>query len=341
MDDGLIEQIVALREHSDREMTWAKIAEELGLSLSQVKKRYYKYRKNNPESEAEQGAIVIGVGPDFEMEPIEDVWSRVFKAQDEVLHYQQLRKEQQAIKLPAPCALAFVSDLHFGNPMTDYRAAYKDAEIIRDTPDMYSGFLGDGVDNWIAGKLVGLQRGQVVDYDNEWRLFIDWLEMQRDKLKFVVSGNHENWVIKIAGFDRVKDALRGTKVLYHSQEINFDLSVGPATYKVKARHKWPFHSTFNATHPIEVGWQRGSSEFDIGLGGHTHIGTFCRPFVKHQIRRYAILLGTYKTFDSFGEEIGHARPFGTGCGAIVFDREGRIQWCDDLEMAVKMLEVFR
>jgi hypothetical protein len=269
------------------------------------------------------------------------LWRAAFAAQTQALAAVE-RKRNQAIILPnEPVAIAFLSDLHFGSAGTDYEAAKRDAERIRDTPGMYAVFHGDGLDNWLIGKLQGLQRNQAVSYDAELRLFAAWLTLLRDKLLVVVSGNHDLWTHKLAGLDLIANLLRGVRCLYDRHQSVFTLRHASTDRRVVVRHKWRYGSIYNPTHGLEVGWDRGDINYDWAIGGHTHIATLCRAFYRHNAKRYAILTGTYKKVDAFGEELGVASSKDRGCGAMVLHPDGRQFWTEDLETAALFMEFLR
>jgi hypothetical protein len=90
-----------------------------------------------------------------------------------------------------------------------------------------------------------------------------------------------------------------------------------------------------------VGWDRGDIDYDWAVGGHTHIGTYCRPFHRHGKRRYAILTGTYKIHDSFGEELNFPSPKDSGCGAMVLHPDGRQWFFEKLHEAAEFLAFLR
>jgi hypothetical protein len=267
----------------------------------------------------------------------QELWDRAFRAQDKAVEIAALRADQHITLPNRVVGLAQLSDMHFGNPETDYRTAYRDAEIIRDTPYLYAGYSGDGFDNWIINKLAHLGRTQVLPHDDELRLFLDYLAMLEGKLLWSISGNHDGWTRALAGIDVVRAALKGCLCLYDTDEVVFDLRVGPSNWTIKARHKWRYNSIYNATHGQEVGWQRGDVDFDIALGGHTHIGTLCRPFFRHEQERLAILTGTYKRTDKFAREIGVAKSHGVGSGALILYPDGRHLFIKDLHTAAEFL----
>ena len=106
----------------------------------------------------------------------------------------------------------------------------------------------------------------------------------------------------------------------------------------KCRHRWKYSSVFNVTHGIEVGWERGGVDFDLALGGHTHVGTFCRPFLRHGKMRLAVLTGTYKTNGEYGRELGLPLPHGTGSGAHVFFPGEPPLFCQTVQRAAWILK---
>jgi hypothetical protein len=84
-----------------------------------------------------------------------------------------------------------------------------------------------------------------------------------------------------------------------------------------------------------------SNPFDIGVGGHTHIGTLMRPFFRHGREKLAILTGAYKRFDSYSKELGYAETVTTGCGAVIFHPDGRIWYSSNLKTACEYLTYLR
>ena len=234
-----------------------------------------------------------------------------------------------------------MSDTHFGSPSTDYRAAKADAEIIGKTPGLYASFHGDALDNWIIGRLQANQRSQVVGYEAERQLFFNWVDLMAGKWLWFVPGNHDLWSYKLSGIDMFRDKLRRVKVLYDRHEIFLTLKVGSASWRILIRHKWRGSSVFNATHGIEVSWERRGLDFDIGIGGHTHIATLYREFIRHDKKRMAILTGAYKMDGDYGRELGFAEPVGRGCGAVIFFPTGESHWCRTLTEAASFLGYLR
>jgi len=293
-------------------------------------------RPVNPDLEGLEPEV-IGLGPNDMLPDDSDLWNRAYRIQD---HHQgiEAKRKEQHVYIPGGKAFgwAWLSDLHFGGT-TNYRQIRADAELIRDTDRMWCAFNGDGLNNWIVSKLARLQRGQQLSLDDEWHLFGSYLRILGNKLKVVALGNHELWTLVLSGVNPIREHMSGYQVLFDEYEINYRLHLGEASWLVKQRHQWRGSSVFNVTHGIEVGWQRGGCEFDIGVGGHTHIGTVCRPFFRWGSKRYAVLIGTYNQ-NGYGRELGLAPTVGSGCGAMIFQADGRITFFEDLQTAAEFLE---
>ena len=293
-------------------------------------------RPHEPGELADLDPIVLGLGAESERDD-GDLWGRAYRIQERH-ERQEAKRREQHIYIPGGRAFgwAWLSDLHFGGD-SDYRQMRADAELIRDTDRMWCAFNGDGLNNWIVGKLAHLQRGQSLSLDDEWQLFRSFLQIIRGKLKVVALGNHELWTLVLGGVNPIREEMAGYHVLFDEYEVAYRLHLSGASWLVKQRHQWRGSSVFNPTHGIEVGWQRGGCEFDIGVGGHTHIGTVCRPFFRHGVKKYAVLIGTYST-NGYGRQLGLAPTVGTGCGAMVFQADGRSTFFDDLHTAAQFLE---
>jgi hypothetical protein len=317
------------------EMSERQAAEHLGISRRQV--RNLAGRSSDMPHKA---AEIEGVTAEHSANAA-NIWQFAIDAQ-KVVFEKHARKQKQAITLPAePVAIAFLSDLHIGSAGTDYEAIKQDAELIRDTPGMYCGFHGDGMDNFIIGKLQALQRGAAVGFDAERLLFESWIDLVAPKLLWWVEGNHDLWTEKLVGVNTNRAYLDSARMLFDRHQCVFKLKHGETDRTVMVRHKWRFNSVFNATHGIEVGWDRGDVDYQWAIGGHTHIATVCRPFYRHNKRRLAILTGTYKLLDSFGEEIGFPLPKNNGCGAMVLNPGKPEIFFDDLTTAAEYLAYLR
>jgi len=300
--------------------------------------------EGNAERTGENEEITIaGLFADYRdvARPIDEVWREAKERQKTEEHRLALR-DAQLIALPnEPVGVAWFSDVHLGSDHVDYIGVQRDFGLVRQTPGFVGGFHGDLGDNWIIGALQVNARNQSISLLDEIRMGFDLLGQLGPKLLWAVPGNHENWEYLLSGRDSVAQALKGLKLLYDPHEIVFTLRVGNAEWLVKVRHKWRGFSAFNDSHAIEVGWERGNTPFDIGVGGHTHTGTWLRPFVRHEKRRYALVTGTYKIDDGFARRMGYRGTCGLGSGATVLTPDGDFVFFEDVKYAAQFLKFMR
>lgn len=239
-----------------------------------------------------------------------------------------------------PVLLVLLSDIHLGDAHTDYLQARKDAELIRDTPGVYAGVLGDVVDNWVTPALAHIQREQPIPLFKEIALAESWLCMMADKLVAVVSGNHDLRTYELAGLDLLAGMLARVRTLYDQHEINFTLKLGGAEWRWKLRHKWSHRSQNNPSNPYEWDARFNDGTWDFAVGGHVHTPTLLRPFFDHThggARKAAIQLGSYSLDSSYGRALGMHRIVTGGSLGIMLWPDGEWQEWYSLEKAARFL----
>jgi hypothetical protein len=267
------------------------------------------------------------------------VWRKAIEAQ-QTEEAKDERRNTASISFDAGCGpigIAFLSDLHFGSAGVCYDALRSDAELVRDTPGLYAAYIGDGLDNWIVGNLMALQRSQVMTHKEALALHEDWLRTMGDKLLICVAGNHDKWSQAVSGLSYLRDVARDLPCLYDDDECAFTLSVGPSRRVFKLRHKWRGNSIYNPTHAIERDARFGDTPFDVGVGGHVHTGWYARNFHVHGRDCLAVQVGAYKRFDSFGRSLGFPETKHRGSGCLIIDEDGTMTPFQELREAAEYL----
>lgn len=341
----------------------AEIARQLGIADSTVRGAYRRLAKlgvlewtrgGTPNTKLPAGlepvaptqntaAAIDGLTPEDHLTDGAELIEHLIARQDKAMS-KALRRHSQAVTLPGdkPVAVALLSDLHFGNANTDYKAIRADAELIRDTDGLFAVALGDYHDNWI-GKLIWVANDQPVTLENELALVQHWLNTLGDKLVAAVGGNHESRTKRAAGFDHLKLLLRGSELLYDADEIPFALKLGSAEWKCKLRHRWKGSSIYNESHGMERDLHFGAGNWDIAMQGHTHRGTVFRESYDEREGKIklTVQIGTYEFHDRYAIQLGMTHRQQSGSGAIVFCPDGRFQGFRDLQLAVEFMRYLR
>lgn len=201
-----------------------------------------------------------------------------------------------------PIAVAFISDQHIspGNTV-DFARMRADAELIRDTPNLYCCLGGDGVDNHILIRSAMMAaRSQPHD---QYQLYNYYLGILAEKVMAVISGNHDAWTDSVAGIDMVSNLAQANRLCYSPAEARIDCTVGGQLYKIAMRHQYRFNSSFNMLHAVKQWYRMGEEAFDVGVICHHHepeVGTF----ESHGMTRWAARPGAYQISSSYTRQYG-------------------------------------
>lgn len=328
---------------------YRRIAELTGSTTNAIRVKYQKLHKRGlvqyiGEKKVKNNVEISGstLNSDRKLNFEKDILPALINTGNRAQEKLNVKKTQYIRINRLPFMIVPLSDIH-GGAKCDYEAIVKDLKLIRDTQDCYAIVAGDVTDNFIIGKLTAIQKHQPTTLDEEI-LFAEWFcKMIAEKILVWVSGNHDNWTYKVSGIDPYKYYLKNSSCLYDRNEVVFDLCHDDMSEKWVIRHKWRGNSIFNPTHGMEVSWERNGDDFDVAIGGHTHIATLHRPFIKHDKKRHAVLIGTYKLLDEYGKELGFANTHSDsrGSGAFVYDKNFKKKWFDSVEEGVDYLNYLK
>jgi len=220
-----------------------------------------------------------------------------------------------------PVALIFLGDQHIGSSGTNIKRMYEEQEMIRATPGAYVALTGDVVDNYVIGKLTAQNMTHNMTVPEEWALAKHYVAGFGDRLIAVSSGNHPQWTQRLVGLDYDRE-ITPEGVLYDTDDLIFDVHVGPHVRKVRLRHKWLGSSIYNPTHAIERSARFDSSDPDVFVGAHIHVGAVCREFILNGRRKLALMSSTYKEIDPYQRQEGFTENDASTAVALVINQDG-------------------
>jgi hypothetical protein len=231
-----------------------------------------------------------------------------------------------------------MADVHAGGSGVNYDRLFYEGELVASTPGMYAALAGDLVDQFVLGNLRNLQFHSRMTIPDEWAIARGFLDLIAHKIVVSVSGNHENWSNTLIGVDYFRDVLSRVRddVLYDTEESFFTLRVGSAKWRVKVRHKWRGTSQTNATYGIERS-ALFHQNFDVGIGGHTHVSGLARYFNNAGKTGLAVLCGSYKVVDEYAISLDLPVPNGETAVAVVFTESGTMITFENLVDAVEYM----
>lgn len=231
-------------------------------------------------------------------------------------------QRNQTISFPhGPVALIFIGDQHIGSSGTNVARMFREQETIMATPGAYVCLTGDVVDNYVIGKLTAQNMLHGMTVPEEWELARHYVSRFRDRLVAVSSGNHPQWTTRLVGLDYDRE-ITPDGVLYDADDLVFDVNVGPHRVKVRVRHRWSGSSIYNPTHALERAARFDSSDPDVFVGAHIHVGAVAREFILNGQRKLALLSSAYKEIDSYQRQSGFVENDASTAVALVINADG-------------------
>lgn len=279
-------------------------------------------------------------------EPIDDLLERTLERTSQAVEQALTQSYATArIVTSKPIALTFVSDQHISTDgPVDMERMFADAELIQQTPGVYCLLGGDGVDNHLKHRRAIVNSGSKPS--DEWRLYNQYLGVLGHKALAMISGNHDDWSIEMAGIDMVFWLAQKQKIHYAPDQVvlTVELVPGPDVdgqpYVIKMRHKYRYGSSFNQAHTVHRLYDWGGDAFDIGVIAHHHEACFA-TFNKHGLTRYAFRPGSYQVTSSYARGMGFNNAYPSCPTAVLFPDERRIVPFEDLRVAIDYLRAVR
>jgi hypothetical protein len=259
------------------------------------------------------------------------------------LQYEQKRKHEEAarlinvkIRMDGPIGILHFGDPHVDDDGTDIFALERHAEIVRKTPGMFGGNIGDSTNNWV-GRLARLYGEQSTSAQEAWQL-AEWFLNSVDWL-YLIGGNHDAW--SGAG-DPIPWITRNCLGVKQGGQARMGLNFpNGKTVTVNAHHNWPGNSQWNPAHGQMKAAQMGFADH-IVISGHKHscgYGVVKNPATG--LISHCIQLGSYKIYDRFAKEMGFKDQHISPCAVTIIDpsasEAGQVQMFWEPEEAAEYL----
>jgi hypothetical protein len=269
---------------------------------------------------------------------VSDLWRHAEQENEQRIAYARER-HKFALKLDGPVCISFISDQHLsiGNTV-DMRRMREDAELIAETDGAYAVLGGDGADNHCKHRSAMLAaRSQPSD---QWQLFDYYLSIFGSKIVALISGNHDNFTVQMAGVFLLAWIAKQKRLCYAPDEARIDLTVGKTLYKLAVRHQYRFNSSLNLLHTVKRWWAHGEAEFDIGCICHHHESAV-ESFTFHGLERWGCRPGAYQITSAYSRQYGFNTTEPKCPSFILYPDERRILGFVDIRGALKTLKAER
>ena len=270
----------------------------LGMPPSTLKGRMFRIQEKQDKDGAPE--IHIPDNPESD-ESVEDILNRKRRLFERKKASQDFHKlVPVTVKHSGAIAVTLIGDPHIDDDGCDIHALERDLDVIKKTPAMYAGHLGDLTNNWV-GRLARLYANQTTTAAQAIKL-MEWMLEQAPNL-FVVGGNHDCWN---HGMDIISFVMRQQRsvVNAHGLRIALNFESGKQV-RIHARHVFNGHSQYNPTHGHRKEQLWAGNRDHIYCSGHKHTdGASVIPHTDGACS-WAFQVSGYKVIDEYAHEGGY------------------------------------
>jgi len=153
---------------------------------------------------------------------------------------------EKTIPSKKPIALTFLSDLHIGNPATDYESLLRDLKLIKENPSLYMAAGGDWEDNFLPGfRSAEAVVDQITKPQNQFLISEMIYKELGPKIIAKGPGNHDIREEAKTGVSPTFFIIKGKKIPWMKHGGLLKLTIGNTEYKILWKHKWRYNSSLN------------------------------------------------------------------------------------------------
>ena len=197
-----------------------------------------------------------------------------------------------------------LSDFHIGAKGTDYKALKSHLELIKNY-GVSTILLGDMGDFFSPTVIPSGMMDDVVNPNEQAEIIRSFFKEYREGILSVVSGNHEGWNKKTSGFDLYTYLASELEIPLLNSGGVVNIKVDKERYRLRLFHKVArLNSQFNYTHAGKQALRLGGIDnLDMVISGDKHLGAV-ETTTYGDKKVIVAQLGTFKTNDPFGKDIG-------------------------------------
>lgn len=281
--------------------TWAAAGKSLGITYNGVRDavgkifdRYSaRYSFGNTVSKIE---VAPPPKSDVDIEDILAHKRKIYKRKK--AHHDYNKLINIAVKDDKPIAVCHIGDPHVDDDGCDIEALERDLTIIRNTPGMYAGHLGDLTNNWV-GRLARLYANQTTTASQAIKL-VEWM-LDQCPVLFLVNGNHDNW----QNTDVLDFIMRSSGAVHDRNRVRIGLNFpNGKQVRIHARHSFKGTSIYNPTHGQRRAQLWEGDRDHVYIAGHFHSDGASMIPQSDGTCSWAFQVSGYKVIDEYAIEGG-------------------------------------
>jgi len=244
------------------------------------------------------------------------------------------------VKTSKPVVRGVSADWHLGMFGVDLASFKADTYYIRDEPLIKINTGADAYHNIIQPSKMGSGHNQT-PISVQKGLYVLTLEMLKDKIDTIRTGNHNYWDALQTGEDWDMEITRKIKLVYLKHYAVVYYKVGKMVYPWLMMHKSRYNSSFNLTHNCKQNQRIYHPDARVVIAEHQHVAAV-EQYRYNEKECIAIRPGTYAVYDDYAQQNGYFGAHVCNPAVVMFPNEDKLVGFKDMRDAVtyvKGLEV--
>ena len=193
--------------------------------------------------------------------------------------------------------IIFSGDWHLEGLQTNIQGLYDMIDRLSKSKRIYLVFMGDGGD-YFCGNLAYGQFDTVFSPKLARRIFWEFIKKVIKKIVAMVSGDHEWFAEVSADYNVVSEISRRLSLKYLGTGGDILLKRNGFEYKIHARHRYRFNSSYNLYHTNRQYLRFADSSPDIVAIAHNHVNGIAMEEFQNK-ERILLRTGTFKIADRY------------------------------------------
>jgi len=322
------DQIVARVERGDSYLT---IADSLGMTLKGLKDAFLNHGIRRKQSNYEG---ILPPAYKFPKSSSFEAHIEAMQHMDNLVAFHQRTPSEITIevKTDKPIVRAVTADWHLGMFGVDLTAFQNDVYYIRDEPLLKVNIGGDGYHNIIQPSKMGSGHNQT-PISVQKSLYVLTLEMLKDSIDTVRTGNHNYWTALAEGEDWDMEITRKIKLVYLKHYGVVYYKVGEMVYPWLMLHKSRYNSSFNLTHNCKQNQRMFFPRARVVVAEHQHVAAI-EQYQYDGKECVAIRPGTSAVYDDYAQQNGYFGAHVSNPAVVMFPNEDKLVGFKDMRDAV-------
>lgn len=293
----------------DAGQSYRSIYHATGIARSTIR-RWDKKRNQHPEP-------VAAPVPEDDMDPAELFDHLVKRSRKIKARWDAERWRRISIATDEPFAITWFTDVHLGDPGTNYARLRDDIELTRETPYAYAAFMGDASNNWPVNGRLGKKWADQETSKRQEHDLVEWfLKDSGLTWLFWVLGNHDVW----GDGETILRMMNADLIPMHDWRAQFILACGNGReVKLDVSHNFKGHSQWNTLHAEGKEAQMGEGAH-FYFSGHLHTAALhYEEYARRGITSWLMRAKGYKEADEYAHRGHFPDQDGGHAGVTVID----------------------